>query len=68
MVAVAVNVTAVPVHTVVPGLAAILTLTGKFGFTVIVILFEVTGFTVVQVNEDVITQLTTSVLASEALV
>ena len=46
MVAVAVKVTAVPVHTVVPGLAAMLTLTGKFGLTVMVMVFEDAGLPV----------------------
>ena len=42
LVGVAVNVTLVPAQIVV-ALAPILTLAGKFGFTVIVILFDVAG-------------------------
>ncbi|MCB9075799.1 MAG: hypothetical protein H6552_09710 [Chitinophagales bacterium] len=43
MVGVAVNVTFVPAQMVVAGEAAMLTLAGKFGFTVIVISFDVAG-------------------------
>ena len=46
MVGVAVKVTLVPEQIVVPGLALILTLTGKFGFTVMLREFEVAGFPV----------------------
>ena len=55
MVGVAVNVTEVPAHT---GLAeaAIDTLTGSSGFTVMVMAFEVAGFPVVQVSLEVRTQ------------
>jgi hypothetical protein len=54
LVGVAVNVTLVPSHIVVPGLAAMLTLTGRFGFTVIVTVFEVAGLPVGQVTLEVI--------------
>ena len=57
MVGVAVNVTPVPVQIVV-ALAAMLTLTGKFGFTVIVMLLDVAGLPLVQVALDVNTQVT----------
>lgn len=53
LVGVAVKVTEVPVQMVVPGFAAILTLTGLFGFTVIVSEFEVAGLPVAQVALDV---------------
>ena len=60
-VGVAVNVTAVPEHT---GLAPAntVTLTGKFGFTVIVTVSEVAGEPVAQVALDVNTQVTASEL------
>ena len=58
MVGVAVNVTLVPAQMVVAGLAAMLTLTGKFGFTVMVIVFDVAGLPVAQVAFDVNTQVT----------
>ena len=58
MVGVAVNVTLVPAQMVVDGLAAILTLTGKFGFTVIVIVFDVAGLPVAHVAFDVNTHVT----------
>ncbi|KAF5050052.1 hypothetical protein DSECCO2_433500 [anaerobic digester metagenome] len=67
MVGVAVKVTEVPAQIVVAE-AAILTLTGLFGFTVIATVFDVAGLPVVQVSDDVITQFTASVLASVALV
>ena len=53
MVGVAVKVTEVPAQMVVPGLAAMLTLTGRFGLTVIVRVFEVAGLPVAQVALDV---------------
>ena len=60
MVGSAVNVTLVPAHIVVK-LAEMTTLTGRFGFTVIVIVFDVAGFPVVaQVALDVNTQVTKS--------
>ena len=68
MVGVAVKVTLVPAQIVVDGLAAMLTLTGRFGFTVIVIVFEVAGEPVTQVAFDVITQVTVLPFASEPLV
>ena len=58
MVGVAVNVTLVPAQIVLPGLAAMLTLAGRFGFTVIVMLFDVAGEPVAQVAFDVITTVT----------
>jgi hypothetical protein len=51
--AVAVNVTLVPAHIAPAGLAAIITLAGKFGFTVIVIIFDVAGDPVAQIAFDV---------------
>ena len=59
MVGVAVNVTDVPEQIVV-AVAAILTLTGRFGLTVIVILPDVAGLPVAHVAFDVNTQLTIS--------
>jgi hypothetical protein len=56
LVAVAVKVTDVPEHIVVPGTAAMATLTGRFAFTVIVSVFEVAGEPVAQVAFDVSTQ------------
>ena len=53
LVGVAVKVTEVPAQMVVPGLAAMLTLTGRFGLTVIVRVFEVAGLPVAQVALDV---------------
>jgi len=53
LVGVAVKVTLVPAHIVLPGAAAIVTLTGKFGFTVIVIVFDVAGLPVAQVALEV---------------
>ena len=64
MVGVAVNVTLVPGHIVVAD-AEILTLTGRFGFTVMVTEFEVAGFPLVQVELDVIKQVTTSLFTNE---
>ena len=62
LVGVAVNVTLMPAQMVEEGLAAMLTLTGKFGFTVMVILLDVAGLPVAQVAFDVSTQVTTSLL------
>lgn len=53
MVGVAVNVIVVPAQTVPDGLPTMFTLTGKFGFTVIVRLFDVAGLPVAQVAFDV---------------
>ena len=66
MVGTAVKVTLVPEQMVVK-LAEITTLTGKFGFTVIVIVFDVAGFPVAQVALDVNTQVTKSPLTKVAL-
>ena len=68
MVGVAVNVTLVPAQMVEEGLAAMLTLTGKFGFTVIVMLLDVAGFPVAQVALDVSTHVTTSPLFNAVVV
>jgi len=57
-----VNVTLVPAQIVLPGLAAMLTLAGRFGFTVIVMLFDVAGEPVAQVAFDVMINFTTSPL------
>jgi hypothetical protein len=56
---VAVKVTEVPEHTGLED-AAIEILTGRFGFTVILIVFEVAGFPVGQVAFEVNTQETAS--------
>ena len=58
-VGVAVNVTFTPAHIVVE-LAAAVTLTGKFGFTVIVIPVLVAGLPVAQVAFEISTIVTTS--------
>ena len=68
MVGVAVNVTEVPVQIVVPGLAAMLTLTGRFGLTVIVRAFDVAGLPVAQVAFEVSWHVTMSPAANAALV
>ena len=60
------NVTDVPEQIVVK-LADIITLTGRFGLTVIVIVFDVAGFPVAQVALDVKTHVTKSALAKELL-
>ena len=67
-VGVAVKVTLVPEQIAPAGTAAMLTLTGKFGFTVMVIVFEVAGFPVTQVAFDVNTQVTRSPFTNTALV
>jgi hypothetical protein len=67
-VGVAVNVTLVPGQIAPAGTAAILTLTGRFGFTVMVIVFEVAGFPVGQVAFDVNTQVTVFPFASVVLI
>ena len=56
------NVTLVPAQIVLPGLAAMLTLAGRFGFTVIVMLFDVAGEPVAQVAFEVMINFTTSPL------
>ena len=63
MVGVAVKVTEVPAHMEVD-VADTETLTGKFGFTVIVIVFEVAGLPEVQVALEVITQVIASLFAN----
>lgn len=67
MVGVAVNVTDVPAQMVV-ALAAMLRLTGKFGFTVIVTVFDVAGLPVTQGAFEVITHVTVFPLVNVALV
>ena len=62
MVGVAVKVTLVPEQIVVPDPDAMLTLAGRFGFTVIVMLFDVAGEPVAQVAFDVMINFTTSPL------
>jgi hypothetical protein len=61
LVGVAVNVTDVPEHTGFAD-AAIETLTRRFGFTVILIVFDAAGFPVGQVALEVRTQETASLL------
>ena len=63
-VGVAVNVTLVPAHIVEDGLAAIATLTGTLGVTVIVIEFDVAGLPSTPTRLDVITQVITSPVTS----
>ena len=65
-VGVAVKVTLVPVHIAPEGLADMLTLAGRLGFTVIIILFDDAGDPVMQVRFDVITHLTLSLFANDA--
>ena len=64
MIGVAVKVTLVPEQMVVPGFAAMVTLTGRFGFTVMVMEFEVAGLPVAQVALEVSWQVTISPVAS----
>ena len=59
LVGVAVKVTELPEHTGFTE-APIVTLTGRFGFTVMVTMLEVAGLAVAQVALDVSTQLTAS--------
>ena len=61
------KLTVVPVQIVVAD-AEMLTLTGLLGFTVITILFDVTGFSTVQVSADVMLQVTMSPWTRAALV
>ena len=68
MVGVAVNVTEVPAHIVLPGAAAILTLTGNEGFTVIVMVLLVNGLPVMHNAFDVNSQVMISPLVKAALV
>ena len=65
MVGVAVKITFVPEHIVV-ALAETLTEGTTFGLTVIVIAFDVAVGCVTQLNDEVITTVTTSLLASVA--
>ena len=67
LVGVAVNVTLVPEQIVV-AVAEILTLAGRFGFTTIVIVFEVAGFPVIQAAFEVNTQVITSLFANAEFV
>ena len=59
MVGVAVNVTLVPAQIVVAE-AAMLTLTGRFGFTVVLMVFDVAGLPLTQVSLEVRTTYTAS--------
>jgi hypothetical protein len=61
---VAVKVTLVPGQIAPTGKAAMLTLAGRAGLTTMVTALEVAGDPVAQVALDVITQVTTSLLAS----
>ena len=63
MVGVAVNVTLFPEQTAPLGFAAIFKLAGKFGFTVIVTVFDVAGDPVAHVLLEVSTQVIASLLA-----
>jgi hypothetical protein len=65
---VAVKVTLVPEHIAPAGTAAILTLTGRLGFTVIVTVLDVAGLPVAHVALDVNTQVMVLPLASAAFV
>ena len=59
MIGVAVKVTLVPKHIILSAsLEAIVTLAGKFGFTVVAIALLVTGFTVAHIAFEVITTVT----------
>ena len=65
MVGVAVKVALVPIHIDVDGEAAIETLEGKFGLTIIVTVFEVAGEPVKHgLAFEVISQVTTSLFAN----
>jgi len=68
LVGIAVKVTLVPTQIVLPGLAAMVTLTGNEEFTVMVRAFEVAGLPVAQVALEVSWQVTTSPLTRAALV
>lgn len=57
---VALKVTLVPAHTGPAGKAAMFILTGKFGFTIMVMALEVAGLPVGQVALEVSSQVTTS--------
>ena len=60
--------TLVPEHIAPAGTAAMLTLTGKFGFTVMVMAFEVAGLPVAQRAFEVSTHVTISLVAKVVLV
>ena len=62
MTGVAVNVTEVPAQTGFAD-AAMVTLTGRFGFTVMVTVLDVAGLPVLQVISDVMTTYTWSLFA-----
>ena len=62
------KVTELPAQIAPCGDTDILTLAGSTGFTVMVIGFEVAGFPDTHVKEDVITTVTTSLLASVLVV
>jgi hypothetical protein len=69
LVGVAVNVTDVPAQIVLSAsLDEILTLTAKFGFTVVVMVLEVAGFPIVHVSFEVRMTFTWSPFASEVVV
>ncbi|KAF5050055.1 hypothetical protein DSECCO2_433530 [anaerobic digester metagenome] len=68
MVGVAVKVTLVPAQMLLPGLAAMLTLTGRLELTAIVSVLDVAGLPVVHVKSDVSTQVTASRLDRVLLV
>jgi hypothetical protein len=68
LIGVAVNVTLAPGHIAPTGFAAIVTLTGKFGLTVMVIVFEVAGLPVAQIAFEVSIHVTKSVFANVVLV
>ena len=68
MVGIAVNVTETPAQMVVPGLAEMDTLTGRFGLTVMVIALLVTCGGAHGVRLDVILTVTTSPLFSVVVV
>lgn len=61
---VAVNVTEVPSHIEMPGLAPMLTLAGTLGFTVMVMVLDVAGEPVAQVRLLVMLHVMLSPLAS----
>ena len=63
MVGVAVKVTEVPAQIAPEGTAAIFTLAGRFGLTIIVIALDVAGLPVAQVAVEVISTVITSPLA-----
>ena len=64
LVGVAVHITFVPAHIAPEGTAAMLTLAGKLGFTVIVIAFDVAGDPVEHKIEEVITNVIISLFES----